>query len=121
MYASIGVAPPSIGVHEVKVLLFFDVNAKDSSKPYLRTADHLVYLYKEKITLKFSTFAYVAQPVPIYPPNFKFKTSASINDSKNKFTGSTANVVLRRPTLDPVLVIEIKNVVSPIVSSCIEY
>lgn len=106
-------SPSSIGVHEVKAVLFYDVNAPDSSKPYLRTVDHLVYLYKEKITLKFSTFAFVAVPEPIYPTFFKFKTSAHINDSKNKFTECTANVVLRRPTADPLLVIEIKDIVMP--------
>jgi hypothetical protein len=121
LYPSVEAISPSIGVHEVKALLFYDVNAPDKSKPYLRTVDHLVYLYKEKVTLKFSTFAYVADPVPFYPPNFKFSTSASINDASNTFTGSSVNVVLRRPTAAPLLVIKIKDIVSPIVSSFIEY
>jgi len=118
LYARPETCGESIGIHEVKVFLLLDENAKDSTKPYLRTVDHLVYLYKQQITLKFSTFTYVANTERTYPSGFKFKTSAVMNDAKNKYPGSSANIVLSRPIEGKWLLIDVKNTES---SNCFFY
>jgi hypothetical protein len=119
LYATPEPCSNSIGVHEVKVFLLYDAHAKDSAKPYLRTVDHLVYLYKQQITLKFSTFSYVADTEKTYPSGFKFKTLAGINDAKNNYTGYSANIVLTRPIESPNwLLIDVKNTES---SNCFFY